>query len=273
MRVVLFVWCLVAAPAFAFGPAVHAYIGMRVVGETDPGVAFAAALPDVNGVFHANARAEACVKQLTHHAFTRWADSRVAAGFATHNGVWGADGIAHAYFTPSAPDNYVTGKLRALSERCGITLHESEDLFDAALDLTMAQAVGPALGKALVASARTVGREEEDAFVAAFAPALTEDTGMTPGDAALQLRWAMRCMKSGLAAYGSLLQLKLERQKPLAFYLVGKVFDWTPAEARERLNAALALAADCAPALDAISDDIRAHMLSDPSYAPWIASP
>lgn len=257
--------------AWGFGPAAHAYIGMKILGEGAPVAAFAAVLPDMNGLFKATPGADARVKFLGHHEFERLTGSCFAASFATHNNDWGADAIAHAYFVPDAPDNYVTAKLRALNAQTGITMHEAEDLFDAALDMRLAQEVGPGLGKSLTASAKAAGKPEEDALVAAFAAPLAEGTGVTPEVAETQLRWALRCMKSGTASYGTLLQLDPFRQKLIATFFVARFFHWTNAEARTRLDVALALAGDCRPALDAMAEGIRARMLAEPGYAGCVA--
>lgn len=255
-----------SAAAWACGPGAHAYIAMRALGNTAPCVAFAAGLPDVNGVFSALPEANARMKHLTHFEFARLKGTAFAAGFATHNNVWGADSVAHAYFLPDPPDNYFTRKLHALSEQTGITLHEAEDLFDAAIDIQLARTLGPELGRALVAGAEACGPAEEAAFTAAFAEPLAESTAEPLTTAQTQLRWALRCAKQGTIAYGTLLQSDMRRQMPVAGLLVAKVFHWTYAEALVRLNAAITLAADVQPALDAIADDIRQHLEEDPAY-------
>ena len=74
-------------------------------------------------------------------------------------------------------------------------------------------------------------------------------------------------MKAGAEAYGTLLQRDPYQQIPLAALLASKVFHWSYADAYAHLNTALKLAADCRPALDAIADDLRIRMSSEPRYS------
>jgi hypothetical protein len=256
-----------ASSASAFGPGVHAYLAMKSL-HTDSSIAiYAATLPDLNGSFAAIPQAASLVKQLTHYEYSRLAPSCFAAGFATHNNVWGADAIAHAYFVEAAPENYVTAKIHELSSRCGITLHEAEDLFDAGLDIALVAAVGPSLGRALSDSAREMGAVEEAVLVKAYAAPLAEEMGITLDDAGQRIRWAERCMRSVMQAYGNLLQGNLPRQRPFAAWLTGKAFGWSTPEANARLGTAISLASDCIPALDLMAEEIRTRLLTDPVYA------
>jgi hypothetical protein len=263
---------LLALPATACGPAAHAYIAMRVLGTESGPALVAAALPDLNGAFRGIPGAEGRIKHLTHFEFARMAPSTFAAGFATHNGEWGADSMAHA-FLREEDDGYFTGKLRALSERCGITIYEAEDLFDGAVEMVLAREVGASLGQALKASARAMGRAEEDALVLAFAGPLAESTTLTGSEADTALRWAHRSFKTLMTAYGTLLQQDLLYQKGIAVRAMTMQFGWSPGDAHERMNAALELAADCLPALDAMADALRAEIRSRPEWAPFIVAP
>lgn len=269
-RVALALACVFTLRAAAFGPAAHAYIASRVLGDKEPLAGFAAAVPDLNGLLRKLPGADARMKMLGHYEFERLCGSLFAAGFATHNNVWGADSVAHAYFVPGAPDNYVTEKLRSLSAQAGITMHEAEDLFDAAIDMTLAREVGPALGQSLAMGAQASGAAEEQAMVAAFSAPLAEAAQEPVEVAETQLRWSLRCMKATLTAYGTLLQGDLNRQRPAANYLVGRVFNWSYADARAHLDTALALAQDCRPAMDAIAVQIRQRMLASHGYAGYV---
>jgi hypothetical protein len=253
--------------ASAFGPGAHAYLAMKALRTSDSVAIYAAALPDMNGSFAATPQAASHVKHLTHYEYERLAPSCFAAGFATHNNVWGADAIAHAYFVEAAPENYVTAKIHELSARCGITLHEAEDLFDAGLDIALATGVGPSLGRALADSTRRMGAAEEDALVAAYAAPLAEEVGLTVEEAGQRIRWAERCMRTVMQAYGNLLQGKLMLYRPVAAWMVGRAFHWKENDARTRLDTAISLAFDCIPALDLMAEELRTRLLSDPVYA------
>ena len=262
-RFILSVLAVLAAfPAGACGPAAHAYIAMRALGIESGPALMAAALPDFNGAFHFLPGAEGRIKYLTHYEFDRMAPSDCATGFATHNGEWGADSFAHAYLRDATGSGYFTAKIRELSERCDITMNEAEDLFDGAVEIALAQQVGPSLGRALTASARAAGRAEEDAVVEAFAAPLAETTTLTEAEAESCLRWAHRAFKSVMTAYGVLLQQDAVYQKPIAIRVIGLQFGWSPKAARERLDVAFLLATDCRPALDVIAASIAEHCKS-----------
>ncbi len=256
-----------AHSAAAFGPGAHAYLAMKALHTEDSVAIYAAALPDMNGSFAAMPQAASRIKHLTHYEYERLAPSCFAAGFATHNNLWGADAIAHAYFVEAAPENYVTAKIHELSARCGITLHEAEDLFDAGLDIALATGVGPSLGRALADSTRQVGAAEEDALVAAYAAPLAEEMGISLEDAGERIRWAERCMRTVMQAYGNLLQGKLMLYRPVAAWMVERAFNWNAADARTRLDTAISLASDCIPPLDLMAEEIRTRLLTDPVYA------
>ena len=256
--------------ASAFGPAAHAYIASHLFDSTHPSALFAAALPDFNGAFRSSREAGSYMKRATHYEFELLESTPFSAAFATHNNAWGADAVAHAYFVPDAPDNYVTQKLRELSERSGITMHQAEDLFDAALDMAIARDIGPALGKQLCASASASGGEEEEILVRAYAAPLAEAAGLTVDDAVLQIRWAFRCMKSVMMAYGNLLQKDLTLHRPIAVYGCARFFGWSTAEATRHLNDALDLARDWQPALDEIVEALRSEMSGNSNYAPYL---
>lgn len=256
--------------AAAFGPAAHAYIAAQLFDAGNPTALFASALPDFNGAFKSSAAAENYMKRATHYEFGLLESDPFSAAFATHNNVWGADAIAHAYFIPDAPDNYVTRKLRELSERSGITMHQAEDLFDAALDIVIARDVGPVLGQRLYASAKASGLREEEILVKAYAAPLAEATGMKVDDAMLQIRWAFRCMKSAMMAYANLLQKETALLRPIAAYGSARFFGWSTSEANAHLNIALELAQDWQPALDTYILKLRRHMQQVSSYEPYI---
>lgn len=256
--------------ASAFGPAAHAYIASHLFDSSHPSALFAAALPDFNGAFRSSPAAEGYMKRATHYEFERLEPASFSAAFATHNNAWGADAVAHAYFVADAPENYVTRKLRELSERSGITMHQAEDLFDAALDIVIARDVGPSLGQRLYASASASGAAEEEILVRAYAAPLAEATGLTMDDAVTQIRWAFRCMKSVMMAYGNLLQKDLTLHRPIAVYGCSRFFGWSQAEANRHLNDALDLARDWQPALDAMVQDLHSKMSPDMNYAPYL---
>jgi len=257
-------------PAAAFGPAAHAYIATQLFDEANPTALFAAALPDFNGAFKSSAAAESFMKRATHYEFDLLESDPFSAAFATHNNVWGADAVAHAYFVPEAPTNYMTQKIKALSDRCGITMNQSEDLFDAALDMVVARDVGPTLGRQLYQSAKASGAREEELLVRAYAAPLANATGMNLYDAVLQIRWAFRCMKSVMMAYGNLLQKDTALLRPIAVYGCSRVFGWSTADAASHLSAALELAQDWQPALDRVTLELARQMQQQPLYAPYV---
>lgn len=256
--------------ASAFGPAAHAYIASHLFDSTHPSALFAAALPDFNGAFRSSREAGSYMKRATHYEFELLESTPFSAAFATHNNAWGADAVAHAYFVPDAPDNYVTQKLRELSERSGITMHQAEDLFDAALDIVIARDVGPSLGQRLYASAKVSGAKEEEILVRAYAAPLAEAAGLTVDDAVTQIRWAFRCMKAVMMAYGNLLQKDMTLHRPIAVYGCARFFGWSTNEATRHLNDALDLARDWQPALDAITEELRSQVIKQLPLAAYI---
>lgn len=267
---ILLIFLGMHSTASPFGPAAHAYIALQLFEESHPTALFAATLPDFNGAFRSSPAAESHMKRATHYEFEQLELTPFSAAFATHNNTWGADAIAHAYFVADAPENYMRRKLRELSERSGITMHQAEDLFDAALDMAIARDMGPTLGQQLYTSASASGAGEEEILVRAYAAPLAEATGIPVDDAVLQIRWAVRCMKSVMMAYGNLLQKDMILHRPIAVYGCSRFFGWPQAEANRHLNDALDLAQDWRPALDEIVQGLRSVMLGNSNYAPYL---
>ena len=265
---------LAAAEAHAFGPGVHAYIAMRMLGSGPSTAVYGAMAADMNGILRADPAAASAMQRLTHYEFALLPPSLFATGWATHNGEWGADRVAHEYLRSGHdPEAFFTRKIRTLSEREGITQFQAEDLFDAALDLMLAQRIGPRLGIAVAESAALAGITEEDALAAAFTAPLAGRAGLDTADAEFRIRWAHRCMKSGLVVYGRILERDRGYQRPIADFLAARHFKWTAAEARAHLDTALELAQDCIPELDAIADSLAQRMRGEAAYGDYLLGP
>jgi len=265
---------LFAAEAHAFGPGVHAYIALRLLHSVPSSGVYGAMAADMNGILRGDPAAASTMQRLTHYEFGLLAPSLSATGWASHNGAWGADRVAHEYLRSGHdPEAYFTRKIRTLSEREGITQFQAEDLFDAALDLTLAQRVGPELGIAVAESAELAGKAEEDALATAFTGPLAERAGLDPADAESRIRWAHRCMKSGLIVYGRILERDRGYQRPIADFLAARHFKWPPAEARAHLDTALELAEDCIPELDALADALAQRMRGEAAYGDYLLGP
>jgi len=262
------------AEAHAFGPGVHAYIAMRMLGSGPSTAVYGAMAADMNGILRGDPAAASAMQRLTHYEFSLLAPSAFATGWASHNGEWGADRVAHEYLRSGHdPEAFFTRKIRILSEREGITQFQAEDLFDAALDLMLAQRVGPQLGIAVAESAECAGTAEEDALAAAFTGPLAERASLDPADAESRIRWAHRCMKSGLIVYGRILERDRGYQRPIADFLAATHFKWTNAVARAHLDTALELAEDCIPEFDALADSLAQRMRGEATYSDYFLGP
>ncbi|MBI1318686.1 MAG: hypothetical protein GC168_07025 [Candidatus Hydrogenedens sp.] len=264
---------LAVGEAAAFGPGVHAYLAMQVLGPDAHLAVYGAMAADLNGAFERHSEVKSAMQRLTHYEFGLLSPSVFAAGFATHNGDWGADGTAHRYLHTGHTEGWVTDKLKLLSDREGITMFEAEDLYDAALDLMLAQRLGPALGELVESSAAQAGPEEEQQLVEAFAAPLAERANLKPEDAESRIRWAHRSMRQVLIVYGRLLARDRGYQRPIGDFLVARAFGWPPAEARLHLTAALELAEDVVPQLDALAVAMREQMNGVPAYADYLVRP
>jgi hypothetical protein len=265
---------LAVSDAHAFGPGVHAYIAMRMLDSGPSPAIYGAMAADMNGILRGDPAAASTMQRLTHYEFGLLAPSLFATGWASHNGEWGADRVAHEYLRKGHdPDAYFTRKIRTLSEREGITQFQAEDLFDAALDLMLAQRIGPELGIAVSESAALAGKPEEDALAAAFTAPLAERAALDSADAESRIRWAHRCMKSGLIVYGRILERDRGYQRPIVDFLAARHFKWPPAEARAHLDTALELAEDCIPELDALADALAQRMRGEAAYTDYLLGP
>ncbi len=254
---------LVSCHAFAWGPATHAYAALRIFGPDAPEAVLGSTLPDFNGAARLRPEVDRVIKRLTHHECERLAPSPFAAGFATHNGAWGADLYAHSYGKEAGADYYATRKIKELSEKTGLSLNQSEDTFEAAMDMQIALDCGPQLGQALLEAARSVGPEQEQAIVDAFAAPLAESVPeLRPGEAESILRWAFRAHKTLMQAFA--IQLMQDRAYMLRIGapLLARHLNCDTPTARNYLETALELCADWREPLNEIAENVR-HVLED----------
>lgn len=267
IAVLLLAWC----PAFAWGPATHVYIIQRIFGPDASEAVFGSTLPDFNGAARLRPEVDHVIKRLTHYEFERLAPSLFAAGFATHNGVWGADLYAHSYGKEAGADYYATRKIKELSEKTGLNLNQSEDTFEAAMDMQIALDCGPELGRALMDSARGVGPEQEQAIVDAFAAPLAERVPeLRPGEAESILRWSFRAHKALMQAFAIQLMQDRAYMLRLGAPLLAYHLKCDTPTARNYLETALELCADWREPMNEITENVgkaledQGLMLSSP---------
>ncbi|HNR30620.1 MAG TPA: hypothetical protein PKI11_07000 [Candidatus Hydrogenedentes bacterium] len=255
---------IAAAPAVAWGPAMHAYVVARVLGPEALEAVFGATLPDFNGAARLRPTVDAAIKRLTHYEFERLAPSSFATGFATHNGVWGADHYAHHYPNDVDATYYATRKIKALSARTGLSLNLAEDVFEAAMDMRVGLECGPELGRLIRDAARSVGPKEEQAIVDAFAAPLAERVPeLSAEDAESALRWAFRAHKALMQAFAVQLMQDREYMLRLGAPLLARHLECDAAAARKHLEAALELCADWREEMDRMAEKVGAALRAE----------
>jgi len=193
---------LLAAEAGAWGPASHVYVVDRLMGTGLLDALFGSMMPDMYAL-GSTAPIQNNTQWLTHHEFDRLSPSSFALGFATHNGIWGADYYAHCYYDPSAPDTYLTERMKLMCLEFGFSMQDAELVIEGVVDYLVRQDRGPELGGLIQLSAQAFGAEDEQQLVDAFALPLTQRvSGLSIEDAEAELRSMARNWRMLLAAYG-----------------------------------------------------------------------
>jgi hypothetical protein len=243
---------------YAWGPATHAVIAMEATGDSSPAIIYGAMMPDMNGLLNSSPLLSSRLKRLTHFEWERLAPSTFARGFATHNGVWGADYFAHLYYKEDAELIYSTRIIHQLRDEFGVTAYQAEDIFEGVVEYRVRLDHGPELGELLGQAIDALDKGEEDALVAAFLEPLNETVSDMDSDAVeSKLRWAVHAFKSGSKLYANLLKMDEAYLQKTAVNLMATQLSCDMETAEAYINRGMELTTDYKIELTRIADVIR----------------
>lgn len=259
-HIVLAMGLLLSMQAWAWGPAVHAYLIQRITGTQNLEAIYGSIVPDFYLLALGNPTAKAKLQRLTHYEFDRLEEGWFSIGFASHNGEWGADYYAHLYYNPEAPDIFSVVKIRQLSTEFGITMQVAEDIFEATVDFLVRMDCGPVLGTLIREGATHSGHEQD--LVDAFAQPLSERVpGMSLAEAQETIRSAAAASQQLTAIYGEQLEQDEAFLRTLIPAILVTTLGCPPDLARQYFERAEAICADeHAAEMDRICALVEAEM-------------
>ncbi len=173
--------------AFAWGPATHAYIAVESTGSRHPAVVYGAMAPDMDHASLTDAQVRGALRSLTHGEFDLLGESAFALGFATHNGLWGADSRAHGYIDPDTSqfvNGYMIERSEILSAETGLSRGQAETVLEGAVDMLICTELAPETGPMMFWGALLAGPNGRREMMAAFAgPLASAVPELTEGEA------------------------------------------------------------------------------------------
>jgi hypothetical protein len=176
--VALSVLCLFSCSgAFAWGPATHAYVAIESTGLRQPAIAYGATVPDMDHIAPSSTPIRGALRALTHGECDLLGQSAFALGFATHNGIWGADAQAHGYVDPDTSqfvEGYMRSRSEILSAETGLSRGQAETFLEAAVDFLICTELAPETGAMIFWGGVFAGGTGRSQVVAAFAGPLAE---------------------------------------------------------------------------------------------------
>jgi len=259
-----FALLLIAGQAFAWGPFTHAYIAMQVTPNAPPQMVFGAMAADLNDFNGFDEKLGGKVKHFTHFEAARLAPSPFRQGMLTHNSDWGADSYAHAYFHVPTDKLYPLRIFEQLNRELDISMNDAEDMVELLMDFVVCRDMGPGFVRAMVEAASSVGPEEEQALVSAFAgPLAHEMPGLGQAEAE---QWLRIMFESDQEALKQTAELTLQVGDSLldgAPSLLTIAFDMDIAKARRCVQRVVELCADWRVHLDSIAGEVAARMKTE----------
>ncbi|HOZ46862.1 MAG TPA: hypothetical protein PLO37_00440 [Candidatus Hydrogenedentes bacterium] len=253
--------------AWAWGPATHAYLAMKITGQKSPDIIYGAMAPDMSMGALFDQDLSNRLANLTHGKFELLAPSAFATGFATHNGLWGADSYAHTHHSSDDTEAYATRKVHQLMDELNISHMDAEGYFEGAVDLLVRFEYGPELSRIILESAS--GSSHADDMAAAFAKPLAEASqGMSEEAAAEAIRKAVAVFQFGAQYYGRQTMQPDENLRKVAIMTIRMRKACDMATAEKCFERALEICrGDYVQELDRIAGTIRVKMKQDPRYA------
>ncbi|MFA6241283.1 MAG: hypothetical protein WC655_10160 [Candidatus Hydrogenedentales bacterium] len=195
---------MLAAPSFAWCPAVHAWIAVQVAGRDDGRIAYGAVAGDVNNAARDAVASE--LRQLSHNRYDLLEPSLFADGLTMHNETWGADAYAHGAVNPDTQQyikGYIQLKSEQLSDELGISMGDGHLLMEVATDFVLRKHEGPRAGGRIYLGALLSGRYPREAMVEAFGQPLADATQLSLEEAETEIGRAAALIRTGAAVYGS----------------------------------------------------------------------
>lgn len=252
---------LSALPAQAWGPMTHAYIASQIFRDAPPALLFGAMVADMDGFSGLGEKGDSSIKHLTHREAKLLAPSPFRLGLLTHDGDWGADSYAHAYFHMPTEKLYPLRVYQQLSSETGITMNNAEDVTETVVDYVICRDLGRPFVQKILDAVNAVGPAEEQALVDAYAgPLMERMPELTRERAEKTLRKAFQCEKVALRFTAAFMLLSDKVQRALWPYMISLGVDIKIATAEKCTQRGIELCADWRPNLDQIAREMGAKM-------------
>ena len=252
---------LPALPAHAWGPMTHAYIASQIFPDAPPVLLFGAMVADMNGFSGLGEKGDSSLKHLTHREAKLLAPSQFKLGLLTHDGDWGADSYAHAYFHMPAEKLYPLRIYEQLSNETGITMNNAEDVIETVVDYVICRDLGRPFVKKILDAVNAAGPAEEQALVDAYAgPFMERVPELTREQAEKSIRKAFQCEKAALRFTAAFMLLSDKLQRTLWPYMISLGVDISFATGEKCTQRGIELCADWQPNLAQIAREMAAKM-------------
>jgi hypothetical protein len=252
---------LAALPAHAWGPITHAYIASQIFPDAPPALLFGAMVADLNGFSGLGEEGDSALKHLTHREAKLLAPSPFELGLLTHDGDWGADSYAHAYFHMPTEKKYPLRVFERLSSDTGITMNNAEDVIETLLDYVICRDMGRAFVRKILDAVNAVGPAEEQALVDAYTgPLMERMPELTREKAEKTLRKAFQCEKAALKCTACFMLTSDKYQRAFAPYMIWLGTGIPFAVSGDCTRRGIELCADWRPSLDQIAREMGAKM-------------
>ena len=266
---------LLSPLASAWAPSTHAYIAWRLHGDLSPELFLGAMAPDMAQVERSNPAIANAMQHLLHFHPELMPEGPFALGLYTHNGEWGGDSYAHAYFDPNTTKLYPKSVMQTLSGEFGISMGDAENFVEAGADIVVRYEWGEQLADALNAAANEIGpalvAQIQDAYAGPLAQAV-------PGLALEQARERIAFMATGfqmlLRTYAGQMELDETGARQLAIQLLVGYYHLAPETATQRFDRTMQLLEGLPTELDAQIAEIAASEKENVPYnVPLDSSP
>jgi hypothetical protein len=271
----IFIALLLVAPiASSWAPSTHAYIAWRLHGDISPELFLGAMAPDMAQVERSNPALASAMQHLLHYHPELMPEGPFAMGLYSHNGDWGGDSYAHAYYDPDTTKFYPMSVMQTLSAEFGIAMVDAENFVEAGADIVVRYEWGTQLADALTAAANAVGPGLIAQIQAAYAGPLVQ---AVPGLTLEQARDRIAFMATGfqmlLRTYASQMELDEASARQLAAQLLAGYYHLDIPTATARFERTMESLSELPGELDAQLAEIAANERENISYSVPAAHP
>ena len=252
---------LTTLQAHAWGPMTHAYIASQIFPDAPPALLFGAMVADMDGFSGLGDKGDSSLKHLTHREAKLLAPSPFKLGLLTHDGDWGADSYAHAYFHMPTEKMYPLRVYQQLSSETGITMNNAEDVIETLVDYVICRDLGREFVRKILDAINAVGPAEEQAMVDAYAgPLMERMPELTREKAEKSIRRAFQCEKAALRCTACFMLLPDAVQRALWPRMISLGVDLSSTTGEKCTQRGIELCADWQPNLAQIAREMGAKM-------------